>query len=233
MTDYTGNILIIDDNPEICEILGVLLRKEGFRVQEVQDCSKALAFFSNPIDLIILDVMMPKHSGFEICEKIREITTAPILFLTAKAADKDKEMGFSCGGDDYLVKPFSSSELIARVKALLRRYFIYQGGKKHTSTESIHIRDLCVDFSKKTVWILGKEINLTDKEYKILKLLLQNPSRILSSEEIYESVWNEAFLPSSSNTVMVHVKNLRRKIELDYQNPKYIRTVWGKGYEIG
>lgn len=229
---YNGSILVIDDNIEICEIIHILLQNEGFLVRSVQDVHKGLADLITPVDLIILDVMMPQQSGFDICRAIRKLTTAPILFLTAKDRDEDKEMGFSCGGDDYLVKPFSSSELVSRAKALVRRYLVYQGKSNTNSSYKIQVGDLSVDLNEKTVFLSDQEISLTDIEYRILKLLLHNRSRILSAKEIYEYIWNEAFLPISNNTVMVHIKNLRKKIEKNEQHPKYIRTIWGKGYQI-
>lgn len=224
-------ILIADDNPEIREVLGVLLKSEGYEVEEAVDGDDAVAKAANSPDLIILDVMMPGKDGFRACVDIRNITMAPILFLTAKTEDADKTMGFSAGGDDYLVKPFSYSEIIARVKALLRRCYVYQIERKGDEN-IVEVGDLCVNIDKKSVELEGKSVLLTDMEYNILKLLILNRKRIFSTQEIYETVWEKPFFYGDNNTVMVHIRRLRTKIEKDTQNPQYIKTVWGRGYTI-
>lgn len=224
-------ILIADDNPEIREVLGVLLKSEGYEVEEAVDGDDAVAKAANSPDLIILDVMMPGKDGFKACVDIRKITMAPILFLTAKTEDADKTMGFSAGGDDYLVKPFSYSEIIARVKALLRRCYVYQIERKGDEN-IVEVGDLCVNIDKKSVELEGKSVLLTDMEYNILKLLILNRKRIFSTQEIYEAVWEKPFFYGDNNTVMVHIRRLRTKIEKDTQNPQYIKTVWGRGYTI-
>lgn len=224
-------ILIADDNPEIREVLGVLLKSEGYEVEEAVDGDDAVAKAVNSPDLIILDVMMPGKDGFKACVDIRKITMAPILFLTAKTEDADKTMGFSAGGDDYLVKPFSYSEIIARVKALLRRCYVYQIERKGDEN-IVEVGDLCVNIDKKSVELEGKSVLLTDMEYNILKLLILNRKRIFSTQEIYEAVWEKPFFYGDNNTVMVHIRRLRTKIEKDTQNPQYIKTVWGRGYTI-
>lgn len=224
-------ILIADDNPEIREVLGVLLKSEGYEVEEAVDGDDAVAKAANSPDLIILDVMMPGKDGFKACVDIRKITMAPILFLTAKTEDADKTMGFSAGGDDYLVKPFSYSEIIARVKALLRRCYVYQI-ERRGDENIVEVGDLCVNIDKKSVELEGKSVLLTDMEYNILKLLILNRKRIFSTQEIYEAVWEKPFFYGDNNTVMVHIRRLRTKIEKDTQNPQYIKTVWGRGYTI-
>lgn len=224
-------ILIADDNPEIREVLGVLLKSEGYEVEEAVDGDDAVAKAANSPDLIILDVMMPGKDGFRACVDIRNITMAPILFLTAKTEDADKTMGFSAGGDDYLVKPFSYSEIIARVKALLRRCYVYQI-ERRGDENIVEVGDLCVNIDKKSVELEGKSVLLTDMEYNILKLLILNRKRIFSTQEIYEAVWEKPFFYGDNNTVMVHIRRLRTKIEKDTQNPQYIKTVWGRGYTI-
>lgn len=229
--EKSTKILIADDNPEIREVLGVLLKSEGYEVEEAVDGDDAVEKAANSPDLIILDVMMPGKDGFKACVDIRKITMAPILFLTAKTEDADKTMGFSAGGDDYLVKPFSYSEIIARVKALLRRCYVYQ--MEHRDNESIvEVGDLCVNIDKKSVELEGNSVMLTDMEYNILKLLILNRKRIFSTQEIYEAVWEKPFFYGDNNTVMVHIRRLRTKIEKDTQNPQYIKTVWGRGYTI-
>lgn len=226
-----NKILIADDNPEIREVLGVLLRSDGYDVTEAVDGNDAVEKAAQSPDLIILDVMMPGKDGFKACVDIRKITMAPILFLTAKTEDTDKTMGFSAGGDDYLVKPFSFSEIIARVKALLRRCYVY-----HTEPEeqenTVKVGDLCVNTDKRQAELKGSTIMLTDMEYNILKLLILNRKKIFSAQEIYESVWGRDYLYGDNNTVMVHIRRLRTKIEEDAQNPRYIKTVWGRGYTI-
>jgi DNA-binding response OmpR family regulator len=200
-------------------------------VTEAVDGEDAVRKAADFPDLIILDVMMPGKDGFKACVDIRKITMAPILFLTAKTEDADKTMGFSAGGDDYLVKPFSYSEILARVKALLRLCYVYHTQQKE-SENIIEIGDLCVNIDKKLVELNGKTVLLTDMEYNILKLLILNRKKIFSTQEIYEAVWEKEYLYGDNNTVMVHIRRLRTKIEDDTQNPKYIKTVWGRGYTI-
>lgn len=226
------NILIADDNEEIREIVRVLLESEGYNVIEAADGEDAVIKVDENIDLIILDIMMPIKSGFKACVEIREKTSAPILFLTAKTQDSDKCMGFSSGCDDYLLKPFSYTELVSRVKALLRRYYVYKGKDKVEPTKFINIDELTINIISNEVLIDEKEVILTETEYKILLLMAQNKKKIFSAQNLYESVWKEPYFYSCNNTIMVHIRNLRRKLEKDPQNPKYIKTVWGKGYRI-
>lgn len=229
--DKTTKILIADDNPEIREVLSVLLKSEGYSVIEAADGNEAVEKAKENPDLIILDVMMPEKDGFRACVDIRKITVAPILFLTAKTEDADKTMGFSAGGDDYLVKPFSYAEIIARVKALLRRCYVYQANGENQAN-IIKIGQLSLNFDKKTVELEGEPVSLTDIEYNILKLLAENRKKVFSAQEIYENVWGKAYLYGDNNTVMVHIRRLRTKIERDTQNPQYLKTVWGRGYTI-
>ncbi|MBU3133682.1 response regulator transcription factor [Clostridium gasigenes] len=226
------NILIADDNDEIRDIVRILLESEGYNVIESVDGEDAVNKVDGNIDLIILDIMMPVKSGFKACVEIREKTTAPILFLTAKSQDSDKCMAFSAGCDDYLSKPFSYTELISRVKALLRRYYVYKGKEKTDECDSININGLKVSEISNEVSLYGNEIILTEIEYNILILLSKNRKKIFSTQNIYESVWKEPYFYSCNNTVMVHIRNLRSKIEDNPDNLKYIKTVWGKGYRI-
>ncbi|OCA96697.1 response regulator transcription factor [Clostridium beijerinckii] len=226
------NILIADDNNEIREIVKVLLESEGYNVLEAVDGEDAISKVDESIDLIILDVVMPKKTGFKACVEIREKTSAPILFLTAKSQDSDKYMAFSAGSDDYLSKPFSYTELVSRVKALLRRYYVYKGKDTNDLTDSISINGLKINIASNEVSIDGKEIVLTEIEYNILLLMSKNRKKIFSTQNLYESIWKEPYFYSCNNTVMVHIRNLRSKLESDPQNPKYIKTVWGKGYRI-
>ena len=225
-------IMIADDDPDIREVVRILLESEGFGVCEAVDGLDATEKVSADIDLYILDVMMPGRSGYQVCQAVRAVSTAPVLFLTAKSQDGDKSMGFSSGGDDYLPKPFSYSELIARVKALIRRYYVY-GGKESTGDEErIQIRDLDINCATCEVRVNGAEVQLTDIEYRLLVLMAKNRKKVFSAQNIYESIWNEPYFYSCNNTIMVHIRNLRRKIEPDAENPQYIKTVWGKGYRI-
>lgn len=226
------NILIADDNEEIREIVRVLLESEGYNVIEAVDGEDAVIKVDESIDLIILDIMMPRKSGFKACVEIREKTSAPILFLTAKTQDSDKCLGFSVGSDDYLSKPFSYTELVSRVKALLRRYYVYKGKDRIESTDLININGLTINTTSKEVSIDEEEVTLTDIEYNILLLMAQHRKKVFSAQNLYESVWKEPYFYSCNNTIMVHIRNLRRKLEKDPENPKYIKTVWGKGYRI-
>lgn len=228
-------ILIADDNAEIREILRILLSGEGYDVIEAKDGNEVLELFDSSIDLIILDIMMPNMNGYQTCLKIRETSNVPILFLTAKGLDSDKTLGFSSGADDYLSKPFSYSELTARVKALLRRYQIYKGKKDEivsSKKEDLTIDGITLHYASQNVEINGTEIELTDIEFNILNTLMSNPRQIFSAEQLYEKAWNEPYFYSANNTIMVHIRNLRKKIEKDPANPVYIKTIWGKGYRF-
>ena len=225
-------IMIADDDPDIREVVRILLESEGFRIVEAVDGDDAISKIDPAIDLYILDVMMPGKSGYQVCRAIRAASTAPILFLTAKSQEGDKSMGFSSGGDDYLPKPFSYTELTARVKALLRRYYVYRGKESEESKEKIVIRDLVIDRQTCEVRLAGAEVQLTDIEYRMLLLMAENRRKVFSAQNLYESIWNEPYFYSCNNTIMVHIRNLRRKIEPDPDNPQYIKTVWGKGYRI-
>ncbi len=225
-------ILYADDDPEIREALHLLLSCEGYDTVAAANGEEVLQLLDDTVDLVILDVMMPGMSGYTACSRIRENSTVPILFLTAKSQDSDMTLGFSSGGDDYLVKPFSYSELINRVKAMLRRYYVY-GSKTAGQNHLIHCcGNIEIDPDRSLVTQEGKEILLTDIEYRILYLLASHPRMIFSVQNIYESVWNEPYYYTSNNLVMVHIRNIRRKLGDDPQNCHTIRTVWGRGYRI-
>ena len=225
----TSHILIVDDDPDIRKVLFFLL-KDNYFVEEAADGAAAVEYIAaHPeTDLVVLDVMMPGMSGYEACGKIRALSNAPILFLTAKSAEADMISAYGSGGDDFLSKPFSQGEFLAKVNSLLRRYKEYRG----KPAEALTIDGLEVDLETHSVKSSGKDVTLTDTEYAILEYLLKNRGSIVTAAELYESVWKERFLPGSGNTVMVHVLNLRRKIEETPSAPKIIRTVWGKGYQI-
>lgn len=225
----TSHILIVDDDPDIRKVLFFLL-KDNYFVEEAADGAAAVEYIAaHPeTDLVVLDVMMPGMSGYEACGKIRALSNAPILFLTAKSAEADMISAYGSGGDDFLSKPFSQGEFLAKVNSLLRRYKEYRG----KPAEALTIDGLEVDLETHSVKSSGKDVTLTDTEYAILEYLLKNRGSTVTAAELYESVWKERFLPGSCNTVMVHVLNLRRKIEETPSAPKIIRTVWGKGYQI-
>lgn len=228
----TAKLLLVDDDPEIREVARVLLESEGFQVMEAASGEEALQVFTPDVDLLILDVMMQGLSGYQVCARIREHWNAPILFLTAKTRDTDLMTGFSAGGDDYLTKPFSYIELLARVKGLLRRYQIYKGKSDTELGQYVEWRGLRLNRRHNQVWKNEKELNLTTTEYQILRLLMSCRGKIFSAQSLYESVWEEAYLSSSSNTVMVHIRKLREKIEANPQEPELLKTIWGKGYRI-
>lgn len=226
----TPYVLIVDDNPEIREILSLLLSGEGFLTAEAADGPSALTKIKNIVfDLIILDVMMPGLDGYRTCKAIREVTNAPILFLSAKTQEHDKVLGFASGGDDYLAKPFSYNELISRAKALVRRYHVYQGQKIPT-LPIYRIDNLVIDARTGQVSKNDQNIALTDLEYAILLLLVQHRGQIFSATHLFETIWQEPYYQGANNTVMVHIRNLRRKIENNPAKPQIIRTVWGRGY---
>ncbi|AIK38577.1 MULTISPECIES: response regulator transcription factor [Bacillus] len=225
------NILIIDDDKEIVELLAVYLRNEGYSIYKAYDGDEALHMLSlYQIDLMILDIMMPKRNGLEVCQQVREENTVPILMLSAKAEDMDKILGLMTGADDYMIKPFNPLELIARVKALLRRSS-FQQVTSLNDDGIIRIRSVEIHKHNHTVKVNGEYIKLTSIEFDILYLLASNTGRVFSSEEIFERVWNEDGY-GSNKTVMVHISNLREKLETGTNGEKLIHTVWGVGYKI-
>lgn len=219
-------ILVADDEPEIREVLRMMLGSEGYEILEAANAEEAVEK-AGQADLVILDIMMPGESGIWACTKIREKTNVPILFLTAKSGEHDKVLGFSAGGDDYLVKPFSYMELLSRVKALIRRYRVYQKSEERTE-KLVFYRDIIIDQELQSVQAGGEKISLTEMEYQILLLLISNPRKVFSVKEIYETIWKETFFPNSGNTVMVHIRNIRRKLEKNGES--YIQNIWGRGY---
>ncbi|MGG3326176.1 response regulator transcription factor [Bacillus velezensis] len=219
------SILIVDDDKDIRNLISVYLENEGIDTQKAEDAAKALKLLEQKeFDLIILDIMMPNMDGIEACMKIREERNLPIIMLSAKSEDMDKIQGLASGADDYLTKPFNPLELIARVKSQLRRYKKYNTDTISTANV-IEIGDLTVNTDTRQVWVRGKEVRLTPKEFDILELLSRNKGIVMSVEKIYEAVWKEDFF-KSDNTVMVHITKIRDKIEEDSKHPIYIKTVW-------
>ena len=227
--DERSQILITDDDPDIRKVLYLLLR-ENYSVAQASNGAEAVQYMQThpDTDLVVLDVMMPGMDGFEACDRIRALSNVPILFLTAKSAEADRLSAYRSGGDDFLSKPFSQGEFLAKVSSLLRRYKQYRG----KPASALTLEGLEVDLAGRSVKSNGKDITLTDTEFAILEHLLKNRGKTVTAADMYEAVWKERFLPGSGNTVMVHVLNLRRKIEENPSNPRIIRTVWGKGYQI-
>ncbi|WP_435164811.1 response regulator transcription factor [Paenibacillus glycanilyticus] len=225
-----GVILVVDDDTEIRDVIHVYLRNEGHSVLEAGDGLEAIERLSRQkVDLVILDVMMPRMDGIKACMHIREQYSVPIIMLSAKEGDMDKIMGLSTGADDYVTKPFNPMELIARVKAQLRRQNML--ASKEATQDQITIDELVIDIAKHFVSIRGQVVMLTPLEFAIVSLLASNPGQVFSADTIYESVWKER-IGFSDNTVMVHIRNLREKLEINPRKPEYIKTVWGVGYKM-
>lgn len=231
-------ILIIDDEKEIRDLIGIYLINEGYNVLKAADGIEGLNYLEeNTVHLVVLDIMMPRLDGIQACMKIRESRNVPIIMLSAKSQDMDKIMGLTTGADDYVTKPFQPLELVARIKSQLRRYLRFNqmdGNSPINSNQPmdvISIDDLLINVSTHEVTVEGKDIKLTPREFAILELLARNPGVVFSTEKIYERVWNEPFY-ESENTVMVHIRNLREKLETNPRTPRYIKTVWGVGYKI-
>ena len=227
-------ILIVDDEAEIRKILTILLENSGYEVVSAADGLSAVMTLKNnsEIDLCIMDVMMPRMDGLQACAEIRRFSSIPILFLTAKSLDEDKEMAYSGGGDDYLVKPFSSKELLMKVEALIRRYTSYKTKPQHLGEEIRLNNGVVVSPDARQVYKNGVLLDIRDKEMELLIYLAKNRGRVISASELYEKIWDEKALSTSNNTVTVHMLGLRRKMEDNPSQPKIIRTVWGKGYQI-
>ena len=224
-----SNILICDDEKDIVSALRICLAAEGYEIFEAYNGIQALEIIeANDIHLVLLDIMMPEMDGISTLAKIRESYNMPVLFISAKSEDADKILGLNIGADDYITKPFNIIEVVARVKSNLRRYMRLGS---NVSSSRIEIRGLYLDDNEKTVAVDGEEINLTPTEYEILKLLMQSPGKVFSPREIYERVWKETLL-GSENTVAVHIRHLREKLEINPADPRYIKVVWGQGYKI-
>ena len=227
-----SKILIADDEADIRKILRLLLEKKGYTVSEASNGQSAIEKArEGDIDLIIMDIMMPQLSGIEATAAIREFSTVQILFLTAKSMDSDKESAYISGGDDYIVKPFSSTELILKVESLIRRYTVYHGKEKDRDIIELAC-SVEVELSTKTVRRRGLEVSLRDKESDIFFYLLSHRGETVDTDKIFEDVWGERAMPSSANNVMVNMLNIRKKLEDNPQAPKIIKTVWGKGYRF-
>ena len=222
------NILICDDQPGIVRALKIYLAPEGYRLLEAFNGAQALELVkAEDIHLILLDIMMPVMDGITAAAKIREISNAPILFLTAKSETEDMVLGLNIGADDYITKPFIPMELLARIRSHLRRY---ANLRTHEDSELV-IGGIVLNDREKTVTVEGEPVNLTPTEYSILKLLMENPGKVYSTGALYEAVWQEAPL-DSGGAVAVHIRHLREKIEIDPSAPRYLKVVWGQGYKM-
>lgn len=225
------SILVVDDEPEIADLVTVYLRGEGFRVFSCGTGMEALAILEREkVDLAVLDVMLPDISGLSLCAEIRRSRQFPILMLTAKTEDSDKITGLTVGADDYMTKPFSPLELVARVKAQLRRYTRYNGGEREEG-ETLSVNGLTINKTTHQCRLYDELLSLTPIEFDILWLLCANRGKVISAEDLFETVWKEKYL-DRNNTVMVHIRRLREKLGEPSGHPRFIKTVWGVGYKI-
>lgn len=226
-------ILVVDDNEEIVYSISELLKYEGYEVVKAYDGMEALEKLEeHHIDLILLDVMMPRLNGLSTLMKLRESNKIPVIILSAKTEESDKVSGLVLGADDYISKPYNPAELIARVKAQLRRYNMWGGGNPQENEDTIVNGGLVLDKKQRIIIVEGEEVKLTAKEYQILSLFMEHLGQVFSAEQIYENVWGEEADYAVENTVMVHIRHIREKIEIDTKNPRYVKVVWGIGYKM-
>ena len=225
-------ILVVDDETDIRKIVRLVLEKKGYTVADASNGAIAVDYVrENSVDLVIMDIMMPMMSGVDATAKIREFSSVPIMFLTAKSLERDKESAYGSGGDDYLVKPFSAAELMMKVESLLRRYIVYKGKEADKSIITLAC-NVEVDVSEGTVKKNGNAVVLREKEHDIFFYLLEKRGQTIEPNAIFEAVWHEKALSSSANNVMVNMLGLRKKLEDEPSNPKIIKTVWGRGYQL-
>ena len=225
-------LLIVEDDPEISEMLKDFLITENFEADTAHDGAEACSMFESvSYDLVLLDLMIPKISGMDVMQHIREHSVVPLIIISAKDSEIDKTLGLSLGADDYITKPFSVVEVLARIKANIRRRNQYDQGSEDIP-KRLTAGELVMNLSDYTLTKSGRRVELTAKEYEILKLLMQHPKKVYTKEQIYALVWKDAYL-GDENAVNVHISRLRNKIEEDTRNPRYIITVWGIGYKLG
>ncbi|PEB76220.1 DNA-binding response regulator [Bacillus thuringiensis] len=223
-------ILIADDDLKIAELIEIHLKKEGYQVVKATDGEAAIEIIqSQAIDLVVLDIMMPKMDGYEVTRQIRTKQNMPIIFLSAKTSDFDKVTGLVLGADDYMTKPFTPIELVARVNAQLRRFFTLNQPKVE-ETSVLEVGGIVIDFEKRTVHVYGERIDLTPKEFDILCLLASHPKKVYSLENIFQQIWTNDYYDDNNNTVTVHIRTLRKKLGEDKRKNKLIKTIWGVGY---
>ena len=226
-----NNILVVDDDKEIVDAIEIYLMQEGMNVLKAYDGEEAIKTLkANDVSLIVLDIMMPKLDGIHAALNIREFSTVPIIFLSAKSEDSDKILGLNIGADDYITKPFNPLELVARVKSNVRRYTTL--GSIEVNEDNIYtVGGLVINDDTKEVIVEGKDVKLTPIEYNILLLLVKNQGRVFSIDQIYENIWEEEAI-GADNTVAVHIRHIREKIEINPKEPRYLKVVWGVGYKI-
>lgn len=226
-------ILLVEDDRSISEMVMNQFVKEGFHVVPAFDGEEAIRLFAREsFDLILLDLMLPKLNGMEFLKVIREKSLVPILIMSAKDGDVDKALGLGFGADDYIAKPFSMIELLARVKAIIRRATLYSRTDQKEEMGILQINELTIDFHNFSVHKNGEELRLTSKEFHILRLFVTNPNRVFTRAQIYSAIWNDDYL-GDENVINVHMRRLREKIEDDPSEPHYIKTLWGIGYKLG
>lgn len=225
-------ILVVDDEKEIADLVTLYLENEGFQVFKFYSSEKALECInSQSIDLAVLDIMMPVIDGLELCRKIREHHHYPIIMLTAKGTEIDKITGLTLGADDYITKPFLPLELVARVKAQLRRYTHYNQGQEQNQDLFVH-HGLVLNRKTHECSLNEQPLSLTPTEFEILATLCENKGRVVSSEELFHQIWKDEYYSKNNNTITVHIRHLREKMQDSFEKPKYIKTVWGCGYKI-
>ncbi|SHO46921.1 VanR-ABDEGLN family response regulator transcription factor [Anaerocolumna xylanovorans] len=229
-----NRILVVDDEQEIADLIEVYLKNENYTIFKFYSAKDALACIeSTELDLAILDIMLPDTSGFTICKKIREKYNYPIIMLTAKMEESDKITGLTLGADDYITKPFRPLEVVARVKAQLRRYKKYNIFQKEPAPETVIIHSgLVMNIKNHECFLNDKALILTPTEFSILRILLEQQGSVVSAEELFHMIWEDEYYCKSNNTITVHIRHLREKMNDTAENPKYIRTVWGVGYKI-
>ncbi|NRT74400.1 response regulator transcription factor [Clostridium beijerinckii] len=224
------NILVVEDDDEINNLISEALIKENYNIIQAFDGKQAIEKYNKEYQLVILDLMLPYLDGIEVLRRIRELSTVPVIIISAKDEETDRIIGLSMGADDYMIKPFSVRELVARAKAQLRRYVDYNSIE--TKDTILRHNDLKLDILNYKVLKNEQELSLRPKEFELLKLFMSNPSRVFTKAQLFNSVWDNEYL-NDNNTVMVHIKRLRNKIEDNPNEPKYIQTVWGIGYKLG
>ena len=229
------NIVVVDDEKEIADLITLYLENENYNVFPFYDSTQALDFMNtHPIDLAILDIMMPEMDGLTLVKKVRELHHFPILLVSAKDGEVDKITGLMMGADDYITKPFQPLEIVARVKAQLRRYTRYNPSIQKEDNEKtiLTVSDLSVDTDSREVYIGEKEISLTPTEFAILKILMENNGKVVSSESLFKQIWQDEYYVKNNNTITVHVRHLREKLGDTLESSRFIKTIWGVGYKI-
>ena len=226
-------ILVVDDEPEIADLVELYLLNENYTVYKCYTAQEALSCIAEQsLDLAILDIMLPGTDGLSLCQRIRENHTYPIIMLTAKDAETDKITGLTLGADDYITNPFRPLELVARVKAQLRRYTRYSGGQTGGGSSLLVHAGLIMDVQAREVSLNEKPLSLTPTEFSILRILCENKGTVISAERLFHEIWGDEYYVKNNNTITVHIRHLREKMGDTMDQPKYIKTVWGVGYKI-